>query len=241
MAFEVVTRAEALAKGLAYFWSNTPCRRFGHVGFRRVRSYSCYECDKQHNRNWHSSHPDLALARQRRFHKENPSYTKEYRKQNPEVHKAATRRYREKFPEKHVALNGAYQRRNRDKIQAYRKNKRQKYPAFAIRANLASRLAMAIRNAVGNKSAGTMELVGCSIEHLMGYLEHKFTPGMTWDNYGLGQECWHCDHIRPCAAFDLTKPEQQRACFHFTNLQPLWQPDNFRKGAKLVDAHPPAL
>ncbi len=42
----------------------------------------------------------------------------------------------------------------------------------------------------------------------------------------------HVDHIRPCASFDLTRASQQRACFHFTNLQPLWAADNRRKGAK---------
>lgn len=48
---------------------------------------------------------------------------------------------------------------------------------------------------------------------------------MTWQNYGQ----WHVDHIRPCASFDLSKPEEQRACFHYANLQPLWGEENLRK------------
>ena len=43
---------------------------------------------------------------------------------------------------------------------------------------------------------------------------------------------WHIDHIKPCAKFDLSKIEEQKACFHFTNLQPLWASDNLRKSAK---------
>ncbi len=97
---------------------------------------------------------------------------------------------------------------------------------------MASRLAMAIRRAIGKKSASTMELVGCDIEQLMAHLESLFLPGMTWLNYGLGNDRWHCDHIRPCVSFDLADPAQQRECFHFRNLQPLWQPDNLRKGAR---------
>jgi hypothetical protein len=39
------------------------------------------------------------------------------------------------------------------------------------------------------------------------------------------------DHIRPIASFDLADARQQAACFHFTNYQPLWAPDNARKKA----------
>jgi hypothetical protein len=53
---------------------------------------------------------------------------------------------------------------------------------------------------------------------------------MTWENHG--RYGWHIDHIRPCASFDLADPEQQRKCFHYTNLQPLWASENMRKGDK---------
>jgi hypothetical protein len=57
----------------------------------------------------------------------------------------------------------------------------------------------------------------------------RFRPGMTWENYG---PVWHVDHIKPCAKFDLTDPDQQRACFHFSNLQPLFADENLRKGGR---------
>lgn len=83
------------------------------------------------------------------------------------------------------------------------------------------------------KSASTLTLLGCTIRQLRDHLESQFGPGMTWDNYGL--RGWHIDHKRPCASFDLTDPEQQAACFHFSNLQlqPLWAEENLRKGARI--------
>lgn len=96
-------------------------------------------------------------------------------------------------------------------------------PANRLLKNMRKRLWEATKG----KEAGTLQLVGCSVEELQAHLEKRFEPGMTWDNYGE----WHVDHVKPCAEFDLTDPEQQRACFHYTNLQPLWALDNIRKGA----------
>jgi hypothetical protein len=72
--------------------------------------------------------------------------------------------------------------------------------------------------------------IGCALAELSAHLEKQFKNGMTWQNYGQ----WHIDHIIPCAKFDLTDSEQQRKCFHFSNLQPLWAIENIVKSNKLV-------
>jgi len=97
---------------------------------------------------------------------------------------------------------------------------------FRLKNCLRSRLTAA----VAGKSASTMELVGCSIDKLKQHLESKFTEGMSWDNYGD----WHVDHIKPCASFDLSDPEQQRLCFNYKNLQPLWAADNLSKADSII-------
>ena len=53
---------------------------------------------------------------------------------------------------------------------------------------------------------------------------------MNWLNYG--RHGWHVDHIRPCASFDLSKPSEQKKCFNYKNLQPLWEEDNLAKSDK---------
>ena len=80
-----------------------------------------------------------------------------------------------------------------------------------------------------------MFLIGCEVDYLMYHIQEQFTKGMTWDNHGrgwYGKKEWHIDHIKPCSLFDLTDPDQQRECFNFTNLQPLWAEDNRIKSNK---------
>lgn len=72
-----------------------------------------------------------------------------------------------------------------------------------------------------------MDLLGCTIEEFRAYLESKFTEGITWDNYG--KQGWVIDHIIPCRSFDLTKIEEQKKCFNYKNMQPLWNTDNQKK------------
>lgn len=112
----------------------------------------------------------------------------------------------------------------------YVKQKRKKDIHFKILLNIRSRLGNAIKN--NKKTKKTIELLGCSIPELLVYLEQKFTKGMNWENHG--RSGWHIDHIKPCSSFDLTDPEQQKICFHYTNLQPLWAEDNLRKSYKML-------
>ena len=97
-----------------------------------------------------------------------------------------------------------------------------------IAVNLRNRINLALYGK--NKSASTQKLIGCTITELFDYLQAQFAEGMTWENHG--RNGWHIDHIRPCASFDLSDPEQQRQCFHYSNLQPLWAADNLSKGSK---------
>lgn len=81
-----------------------------------------------------------------------------------------------------------------------------------------------------SKSERTLKLVGCGIEELKSHLQSQFKEGMNWDNYGMYG--WHIDHIRPCSSFELSKEEEQRKCFHYSNLQPLWAEENWIKNDK---------
>ena len=77
-----------------------------------------------------------------------------------------------------------------------------------------------------------INLVGCTPKEFVNHMESKFQAGMSWKNRGL--RGWHIDHKIPCKYFQLTKEEEIRKCFHYTNLQPLWAKDNLSKGCKLI-------
>ena len=104
---------------------------------------------------------------------------------------------------------------------------------YRIMRKLRSSIGTRIKRYTGNrKAAKCVELLGCSIEFFRGWIEAQFQNGMTWANHGL--HTWHIDHRIPCAEFDLRDESQQRQCFHYTNLQPLWALDNIRKADKLI-------
>ncbi len=94
-----------------------------------------------------------------------------------------------------------------------------------ISRNLRARLNKAIK--FEWKTGSAVQDLGCSIEQLRIYLESKWKPGMTWDNYGV--KGWHIDHIVPLNKFDLTDKVQLGKACHYTNLQPLWVSDNLEK------------
>ena len=77
------------------------------------------------------------------------------------------------------------------------------------------------------KAASTFKLVGCSAKELVLWLESQFTEKMNWQNI-------HIDHMMPCASFDLSDPDAQKQCFHFTNLQPMLAHENLSKSSKRI-------
>lgn len=119
-------------------------------------------------------------------------------------------------------------RKERNKMSLELYHKKKENINYRIKRSLRARMYFAVTK--GEKCDKTMELIGCDINKLKTHLESKFIDNMSWDNYGING--WHIDHIKPCSLFDLSKPEQQKKCFHYSNLQPLWGIDNVIKGNK---------
>jgi hypothetical protein len=157
---------------------------------------------------------------------------KKYYSLNREKLLKEKRKYSKKTKDKKAIYDLDYRQNNKQKIQQHKRNwenKNKNNPLHKIKRNLRRRVHHAIKD--NYKSAATFELIGCSAEQFKIYLESLFLENMSWDNYGSE---WHIDHIIPCCNFDLSKEEEQRKCFHYTNQQPLWVKDNLKKAKRII-------
>lgn len=153
---------------------------------------------------------------------------------DPEKRRDNTRNWRKNNREKHRKYCREYEKINAEDCYKRLKKRLQGNVHLRIKYNLRHRLSI-VKNRLNIKGGPkTMDMLGCSLQEFRDHLESQFTEGMSWENHGKyvrgGPMTWHIDHIRPCASFDLTDPEQQKACFHWSNMQPLWAVDNLAKG-----------
>ena len=166
---------------------------------------------------------------------------KEYRLENIEIFKESARKSYFKHRDKRLEGQRKWHAKNKEHIIEYRKKTRSKANIyerkkalndinFRLARNLRRRIRYALVSKNIMKTKTTMNLIGCSATILKNHLESLFNNGMNWENYGV--KGWHVDHIMPCAAFDLSKESEQKKCFHYSNLQPLWAIENFKKGAR---------
>jgi hypothetical protein len=153
-------------------------------------------------------------------------YSKKYYLDNKEKGNEILKQYRLNNKEKIKQYNKQYCLDNKEKINFYVREKIKRDPNYKLIKIMRTRILGVLKGRFKSKS--TLKLLGGSVEEVWNHIESKFEPGMTKENHGL----WHFDHHRPCASFDLTDPEQQAKCFHYTNLEPLWATDNLKKGAR---------
>jgi hypothetical protein len=152
---------------------------------------------------------------------------KTYRLRNLELRRAKDREYYLVNKTSRLSKNKAYCQAHPEIGRALKAKYRAANPLINLKDQLRRRVLGALARVKASKAGRTFELIGCTPQFLKKHIESTFQAGMSWAVRGS----FHIDHKKPCAAFDLTDPEQQRACFHYTNLQALRPVDNLRKGA----------
>lgn len=164
-------------------------------------------------------------------------YKAKWQRDNLEKRRLSYERYWTKNRVKKLKYLQEYHKKNRVKEQEQRKSRWTRDFDYRLKIAQGTRIRLALRRTNHRKTCRTIQLLGCGIPELRVHLEKQFRPGMSWENYG---PIWHIDHIRPCASFDLSDPKQQKLCFHFSNLQPLFAVENRRKSDSypIKYAHP---
>lgn len=170
---------------------------------------------------WYKKNYDRYYAKQRERVLRNPELYREFKKKwilNPE-NLESVKNSRKKY---------AKSEHGKKALNEYRRNKLKNDPVFRMAVNLRLRLRRIIKQQGGkDKYAKMLEIVGMDWGGFKKYIENKFKPGMTWDNYGTH---WHLDHIKAITKFDLLTEQGQKQSCHYTNLQPLWALENLKKG-----------
>ena len=222
---------QAKAQGLSYYVSKKPCKH-GHIAARHVTGRTCEQCKMQ----WYEGNKEQVNAQSKAWAAANPEKVKEVKTRsalkNRDAQNFRRKQHKAEFEKKHgltrhqLYYSNPEARANRcETRRSWKKQKWTNDSQYRLKSVLSHRVRLALKSQGACKKTSAQDLLGCSADHAKQHIQSLFCSGMNWENMGQ----WHIDHIRPCASFDLTDPEQQKQCFHFSNLQPLWAADNLAK------------
>lgn len=241
-----VVREEKTSKICKHCGIEKPLSEYQKAGGGKWLQPYCKPCDSNRKKKHHLENRERIIVKNREYYHKNkeeisrkdkekraaiPKRPKVYNRMPEEERKRrkseCDKRYRQLNAEKIIANKRSYQESGRaTEVAKAWQAKQMSNIEFRTKKRLRGRIYVALKR--GIKSESTMVLLGCTIEYFKQYFESLFTEGMTWEKYADGEIV--IDHIKPCILFDLTKEDQQRECFNYKNLQPLWKIDNLKKG-----------
>lgn len=191
----------------------------------------CKTCRSAYIKKYQEENKEKLVARSKKYYEDNAETIKErvrtHWTENAETINEKRRGRYENEPEYKEKRLAEARKSNATLRPARRKARRQTDEAWRLEQVCRTRLWNALQG-VAAKSAKTMELVGCTGQELLAYLETTKVP----DKDYTGDV--HVDHIIPCSSFNLEDPEEQRKCFHYTNLQYLPALDNLKKSDRVI-------
>lgn len=215
---------------------------------KQQAEYRRKNADKMRKMNveWRRKNPDKVRKRKAEWRRKNADKARkkdaEYRRKRADKNRVYRAEYYQKNRDKVLKKTAEYVRKNADKVHKRqakwrRKNadelrKRKAEYSSKIEVKIVNRQRSRLKTIVESTSVRRHEMTGCTPLQLRQHIESQFVKGMTWENQGR----WHIDHIMPCSAFDLTKPDQVKVCFNWQNLRPIWAKKNLSKGKKIT--HP---
>jgi hypothetical protein len=174
---------------------------------------------QQYKKEWYLKNIERIKFQRKERNLKNHEINKKRDREYYKTHKEQKIEYRKNHLQEIKEYKKIYKNRRNELI----KIKRKTDIDFKLISNLRGRLYKALKR--NSKLSSILILLDCSIEQLKQHLQSKFQLGMSFNNYGK----WHIDHIIPCARFNFSKLSEQKKCFNYKNLQPLWAEENLSK------------
>jgi len=206
-------------------------------------SSSCKKCNSVYKKLYLQNNGEKIKKYKEKNKDKLKEYSKNYRENNKNKIHEYQKEYRENNKEKTRERSKKYVLENKEKISDYRLKNKKKYieynikwikkkikedPFYKFKYRLRSLIIKSFKRGQNNftKHNKTEEILGCDSKEFVAYISSKFTEGMSVHNHGE----WHLDHIIPISS---AKTEEDIIKLnHYTNFQPLWAKDNFKKGNK---------
>lgn len=180
------------------------------------RNY-CKKCElldkkKNYNKEYH-----------REYYLTNKEQFKKYSLKNKDKVSYYQKIYRLKNKDKLSKSKKLYQIKNRELINDKICAKKQNSPLFKLSCNIRTLVSKNITKQGYTKKSKTYEILGCSFDYIVKYIEGQFKEWMSWENYGkYNGEInygWDIDHIIPlCSA---RNENELLELFNYKNLRPV--------------------
>lgn len=225
MSEPIISRKDAKAQGLKFYFTGKPCP-YGHVAQRYTANFWCLECQLASQ-----AKPEARTAKR--------AYNKRYRVEHPEKVASANKKWRDSNKEKHYATQDIWRAANLDKVKTYVAKSRLKFRAKRLEAarqwrveNPGRRLEVyrawcdknreRIRALWNKRRARKLGAEGYFTEQDIAQLKQQQRGRCAYCRVRLGDD-FHRDHIISLAKGGSNWP---------SNIQLLCQPCNNRKHAK---------
>lgn len=255
---EVISRTDALKKGLKNYFTNKPCK-YGHVELRRVDNWACTVCykvikarsDKKYSQKLETKEIRKAIYARYRKTEKYRKVQKRYRSGNKaketqriwrQTEKAISyrRNVAAKSPKKKASdykyrqsVKGILARRKREKSTKHMamKLKWRKTSAKGQKMMMWANLRSRLKKWTTSKNLGRRSEMNKLVGCSKDYLKKHIEKQF---KSGMtwenhGRYGWHIDHIIPLNNFDPKDPVEVKKANHYSNLQPLWAIENLKK------------
>ena len=189
--------------------------------------YKCIECELKIQKEWYLKNKDSHDEKSIKKYYSNKSHHLQYSTNYREKNKAKISDYQKQY----------YLKNKEGKLKQsskWIKYNFQNDPIFKLKCITRTLIGKSFKrglNGTYKKGKKTEQILNCTMQEFIEYLQSQFKPGMTLENHGQGEGKWNIDHIIPISS--AKTEEEIYKLNHFTNLQPLWWEENMAKGSKI--------